>query len=142
MDLQPLRPTMSERQNSHRLNLPGTESEGDREERREEAEEKATALRDDKLVEAAGVHGERLFPHDERTLVPQLTVENVEKLERQASSGRNLRSEFKRKNLSLIGNSNSAELVTEERKEREKSNERPKVERRWRHSERTITEHD
>ncbi|CAG8952830.1 hypothetical protein HYFRA_00007543, partial [Hymenoscyphus fraxineus] len=48
------RPSMSERQNSHRLRLPGTESEADRAEMREEAERKATALRDEKLVEAAG----------------------------------------------------------------------------------------
>ena len=141
-NLQPLRPTMSERQNSHHLTLPGTESEGDRVERREEAEEKATALRDDKLVEAAGVHGERLVPHEERDPGQKLTVENVGKLEREANSGRNLRSELKRKNSSLAGDSNAAELVVEERVERERSKERPRVERRWRDSERTIREHD
>ncbi len=48
------RPTMSERQNSERLTLPGTENEGERAGKREEAEEKATALRDEKLVIAAG----------------------------------------------------------------------------------------
>ena len=48
------RPTMSERQNSQRLTLPGTESEGHREERRSEAEDMALYLCDEKLVEAAG----------------------------------------------------------------------------------------
>lgn len=41
LSLQRSRPTMSERQNSRRLMLPGIESEGDRAEMREEAEEKA-----------------------------------------------------------------------------------------------------
>jgi hypothetical protein len=141
-DLQPRRPTMSERHNSHRLTLPGTESESDRAERREEAEEKATALRDDKLVEAAGVHRERLVPHEERNPGQKLTVENVGRLEREANSGRNIRSEFKRKNLSLAANGSAAELEAVERLEKEKSNERPRVERRWRDSERTVTGHD
>ena len=99
-------------------------------------------MRDDKLVEAAGVHGERLVPHEERNPGQKLTVENVGRLEREANSGRNIRSEFKRKNLSLVANSSAAELEAVERAEREKSNERPRVERRWRDSERTVTGHD
>jgi hypothetical protein len=140
--LQPPRPTMSERQDSHHLTLPGMESESDRAERREEAEEKATALRDDKLVEAAGVPSERLVPYEERNPGQKLTVENVGRLEREANSGRNIRSEFKRKNLSLAANSSAVELEAVERAEREKSNERPRVERRWRDSERTVTGND
>ena len=140
-NLQPLRPTLSERQNSHRLTLPGTESEGDRAERREEAEAKATALRDEKLVEAAGISGDGLIRHGEKMAPGQkLTVENVGKLEREVT-GRSPRSEFKRRNLSPAGGSSiGAEHGTPERtRERDKSGERPKVERRWRDSERTIT---
>jgi DNA-binding response OmpR family regulator len=91
------RPSLVERQNSQRLTLPGTETEGDRTERRKEAEEKAIALRDDKLVEAAEVPGEGLVPHAISARDPgqRLTVENVEKLDREAGASR-LRSEFKK----------------------------------------------
>jgi hypothetical protein len=83
-ELNPSRPTLSERQNSHRLTLPGIENEGDRAERREEAEAKATSLRDEKLVEAAGGSGEVLLLHEEnRTPSQELTVENVGRLERE-----------------------------------------------------------
>ena len=138
--LQDPRPTMSERQNSHRLTLPGTESEGDRVERREEAEEKATALRDEKLVDAAGV-GDRLLPHveEQRTSAQKLTVENVGKLEREVKS-RSPRSEFKNRNTSLTGDSAGAEQGTDsDMRDREKGGERPRFGRRVRDSERTIT---
>lgn len=42
--------------------LPGTESEGDRGLQRVEAEEKATALRDDKLIAASGAHLHHITP--------------------------------------------------------------------------------
>ncbi|TVY81195.1 Two-component system protein A [Lachnellula suecica] len=128
--LQEPRPSMTERQNSHRLTLPGTETEGDRAEQRSEAEEKATSLRDDKLVEAAGVSGERLVPHLERTDAQKLTVENVGKLDNQVKP-RTPRPEFKKKNRS--GDSLSTEV------DQEKGSERPKFSRRVRDSERTIT---
>lgn len=145
--LQNLRPSMKERQNSHRLTLPGTESEGERANRREEAEEKAIALRDDKLVEAAGVQtGERLplLQSEGPTSAQKLTIENVGKLEREVGhvtkdSGMLTRTEFK-KNLSLAGESTGAELGDEEdSKSKGSAPKRPKVRRRWVDSERTIT---
>jgi len=136
------RPTMSECQDSHRLVLPGTESEADRVERREEAEEKATALRDDKLVEAAGVMGERPNIQEHGSASQKLTEENVGKLDREANA-RGPRSEFKGRNLSPAGDSMGAERGTDERTtpSREETGERPKMERRWRESEKTVTGH-
>jgi CheY-like chemotaxis protein len=118
------RPTMSERQNSHRLTLPGMESEGDRAERREEAEEKATALRDEKLVEAASVHGERLVPPhgEERVQEQKLTVENVGRLEREVEDRAGLR---------------GSRVEGKEGREESRSRERPRME--WMDSERTVT---
>lgn len=144
--LKPPRPTMSERQNSHTLTLPGIENEGDRVERREEAEEKATALRDEKLVEAAAGHpGERLAPPEEKRNPGQkLTVENVGKLDREVGykgktktkGGRSPRSEYLKRNLSGEGLALSDK--GEENGER-KSGERPRLERRGMDSERTVT---
>lgn len=139
------RPTMSERQNSHSLTLPGTESEGDRAERREEAEEKATALRDEKLVEAASFHGERLMPPhgDGRLSGQKLTVENVGKLEREAEKIGGLRTpraDVEGRSLSKGINVSGAEEMSEVLKmEKSRSKERPKMERRWMDSERTVT---
>ncbi len=120
------RPTMSERQNSQRLTLPGTENEGDRAGRREEAEEKATALRDEKMVDAASHHGERLLP-PEKVPGQMLTVENMGKLEREVERGEGLRSP--RSNAS-----NGSNASGDEGKEK-----RPRMERRWMDSQRTIT---
>jgi CheY-like chemotaxis protein len=132
------RPTMSERQNSHRLTLPGMESEGDRAERREEEEEKATALRDEKLVEAASTHGERLAPSGEgRPAGQKLTVENVGKLEREVGT-RIPRTELKQGALST-GLKVDLSEETGEVEKREKRGERPKMERRLMDSERTVT---
>jgi len=131
---------MSERQNSHQLALPGTETEGDRAERREEAEEKATALRDEKLVDAAGV-GDRLHSHVEKqgTSAQKLTVENMGKLDREVRS-RSPRSELKKKHTSMTGDSAGAETGTDsEMTDREHLGERPTFERRVMDSERTIT---
>lgn len=150
LKIQTSRPTMSERQNSNSLTLPGTESEGDRAERREEAEEKATALRDEKLVEAAttGSHGEsmRLVPSKdgEREKGQKLTVENVGKLEREAEKSGRLRSPRPK----VKGRSFSTGFdVSDEGRNGEgsgnrgksRSGERPKMERRWMDSERTVT---
>jgi len=88
------RPTVQERHNSHRLVLPGAESEGDRAERREHAEEKATSLRDEKLVDLANSTGPNEFMHalpsqltpNEEKSEPglQLTAENISKLDKQS----------------------------------------------------------
>ncbi|KAN0093826.1 hypothetical protein V8E51_017010 [Hyaloscypha variabilis] len=118
------RPTLSERQNSHRLTLPGTESEGERAEWREEAEEKATALRDEKLVDAASTHGERLVPpHGDERAGQQLTVENVGKLDWEVERGGGMRS--------------PRPLEEKGRREQDRSAERPKM--AWMDSERTVT---
>jgi CheY-like chemotaxis protein len=93
----PPRPTTLERQNSRRLVLPGPESEGDRADMRNEAEEKAIRLRDDKLVEAAGGggYGSGTMHTFALTHVPgrtpeeagqRLTVENVGRLELEAEA--------------------------------------------------------
>jgi hypothetical protein len=105
---------------------------------REEAEEKATALRDKKLVEAASAHGGRLVPpHGEERLSGQkLTVENVGKLEREVGKSGGLRSrrpEVKRRTSSKGGNFSGGE----EKREKSRSGERPRME--WMDSERTIT---
>jgi CheY-like chemotaxis protein len=139
------RPSMSERQNSHRLTLPGTESEGDRAGMREEAEEKATALRDEKLVEAANTYGERLAPlhGDNRLSGQKLTVENVGRLEREAETIEGLRTprpSGKGRSLSTGLNGGNADETDSVRKSEEsRSKERPKMERRWLDSERTVT---
>ena len=139
--LQPSRPTVSERQNSHCLTLPGTESEGERVERREEAEEKATALRDEKLVDAAGVSGDRLLSHveEQRPNAPKLTVENVGRLEREVRS-KSPRTDFelRKRSSSLMGDSEpGTDPGTRDRDI--KAGERPRLERRVRDSQRTIT---
>lgn len=83
MNLSP-RPTTGERQHSHTLTLPGIENEGDRAVQRAQAEEKATSLRNDKLVEAAG-NGVSLpsFPHGNgiEAKRQKLTVENIGRLD-------------------------------------------------------------
>lgn len=149
--LQP-RPSMSERQNSHSLTLPGTESEGDRVERREEAEEKATALRDEKLVEAASGHpGERMVaPHGqkgEKEKGQMLTVENMGKLDREVGykgktktkEGRSPRSEYLRRNFSVEGSALSGNGNGKDEGHGNANGERPRYERRAMDSERTVT---
>lgn len=126
METDRLRPTMSEKQNSQRLTLPGTESEGDRAGRREEAEEKATALRDEKMVDAASYHGERLLP-PEKVPGQMLTVENMGRLEREVGRGEGRSPRSNASNGSNVSGS-------EEGKEK-----RPRMERRWMDSQRTIT---
>jgi CheY-like chemotaxis protein len=136
--------SMNERQNSHHLTLPGPESEGDRVERREEAEEKATMLRDEKLVEAASAHGERLVPPGEgRPPGQKLTVENVGKLEREVEKiggVRTPRSEFQQRTLSAgINYVGEDQVDGVEKTEKCRSGERPRMERRWMDSESTVT---
>jgi len=92
------RPTIQKRQHSHRLVLPSAETEADRVERREHAEEKATSLRDGKLVDLANNTGSNEFSHTlSSQLTPkeekpepsmQLTAENVSKLDQESSGGR------------------------------------------------------
>jgi len=150
------RPAMSDRQSSHHLNLPGTESESDRAERREELEEKATALRDDKLVEIAGggTPGDRI-PHEDRELGQRLTVENVGKLEREVNNSEQQRRKGKRKEKSSGASDVRAGGRTEGNDSMDVSPagsmesdsgsgamSRPKVGRRWKDSQRTITGHE
>ncbi|XMA18471.1 hypothetical protein WAI453_011262 [Rhynchosporium graminicola] len=169
--MKPERPSMSERQSSHQLTLPGTENEGDREGKREEAEEKATALRDEKLVIAAAKPGEIV------TLTPSslgapgngapfqaLTEENVGKLEREALNASAQRPEHSKRKVSMAitadsmaKENGSAECSPdsegmgkrgvglrggEDENTRSESRERPKVARRWMDSQRTITSLD
>jgi CheY-like chemotaxis protein len=139
------RPTRRERQASHNLTLPGTESEGDRAERREEAEEKATALRDEKLVDAAGSHGERVVvPHtEERDKGQILTVDNVRKLEREADESGGLSNpNLGAGSITSTGTGVNVGEEGGERRGESKSGERPRIERRWMDSDRTITGRD
>lgn len=131
------RPTMSERHNSHRLRLPGTESEGDRAEMREEAEEKATALRDEKLVEAAGIVGGLPVGMGgggiEGSVSPgqRLTEENVGRLESEVLA-RTPRSEAR-------VNGGGDEGGSEGESQNRESSQRPSMtSRRWMDSERTV----
>ncbi len=144
-EMKSLRPTMRERQKSRELTLPGLESEADRVARRQELEEIAIALRYEKLVEAAGQPGVKVI-HGEREKGAELTIENVEKLEREVNGS--VKRPVPKRQKSFVG---SVEMV-EERDEGEESNGvlekepvgkslRPKVERGWRDSERTITGH-
>jgi len=126
------RPTVMERQNSHRLTLPGIESEGDRVQKRSDDEEKALALRDDKLVELAGGPGEGFLSHDKvrEESQQQLTVENVDKLHQETRGG------LKRED------SMAAEPDTDSIPEHVlQKSERPKVTRLWR-SDKTVRQAD
>lgn len=134
------RPTMSERQNSHRLRLPGTESEGDRAEMREEAEEKATALRDEKLVEAAGVTGGIPASMDGAVSPGQrLTEENVGRLESEVLA-RTPRSETRLNGGTGIagGDRDEGVMSSDEGQSRESSQRPGMTSRRWMDSERTV----
>ncbi|KAH8596584.1 hypothetical protein B0O99DRAFT_509494 [Bisporella sp. PMI_857] len=121
------RPTMSERTNSQQLTLPGPETEGERAERRNEAEEKAGFLRDDKLVEMAGASRESFSHKSSRPSGQALTVENMGKLQQETKEDFTSRSSL----------SKDESLDAEQGSDKE-SVGRPKVERRWRDSERTI----
>jgi len=122
------RPSLAERQNSHRLILPGTETEGDRLQKRSEAEEKALSLRDDKLVGLACGPGDGFLPHDKvrADSQQQLTIENVGKL---AQETRGL---LKREDSMAAdaGTDSDAEPVP-------RKSERPTVSRQWR-SDKTV----
>lgn len=146
---------MSERQNSQQLTLPGPETEGERAGKREEAEEKATALRDEKLVIAAAGPGEivNLVPSSlggaEDETFQALTEENVGRLEREA--GRSQREEYMKRKVSMAVTADSMGLEpgsaehspesdgTGEENRRSGSRERPAVGRRWMDSQRTVT---
>jgi CheY-like chemotaxis protein len=148
------RPETFERANSHHLTLPGAESEADRLERREEAEEKAIALRDEKLVEAAGMgpgqHGHTpLFPltpvlgEEERGQTQALTEENVGRLEREGMAGME---KEPRRGHEMGGGTSFEDVAVEKCKSggelgngEGSQNLRPPIRRRWRDSERTIT---
>ena len=137
MEMKAPRPTMSERENSHRLTLPGSESEGDRAEHRGRLEEKALALRDEKLVDAAGP-GDGLSPpmSSERQDRggQRLTVENMGRLEREENPGKDTKVK-KIKRESTVDSLEAAESSDDQRS----NGERPRVPRRWKDSQRTVT---
>ena len=149
------RPSMADRQNSHKLTLPYVESEADRLEQREHAEEKASSLRDVKLVGMAGKTGERLILHGEDELEPshRLTFENMDKLAQEVK-GQDDRNEETKLGLSRKDTRDSvgAESRTDmnisslggyapSNGTEKKSSERPRMDDRFRDSERTITGH-
>lgn len=104
------RPSMSERKESYRLRLPEAESEAERVERREAADEKASSLRDDKLIGVAGLCRQGFIPRgeDEKGKGHELTVENMEKLERgMRNSWNQLRRE---KSLRVAGSNESIKV--------------------------------
>jgi len=158
-DTENTRPTMSDRQTSHRLTLPDTETEGDRAERRNIFEEKARKLRDEKLVDAAGPgKGRGLVSNDgERQDQGQkLTVENVGKLEREGKRESQVR-KIKRGEMGdgfVLGgdgdgdgsaDSDSDDYDGGDDDDAPRSSterERPRIERRWQDSQRTVTAHD
>jgi len=135
------RPTMSERQNSRQMVLPGTESEADREERRNEAEEMALFLRDEKMVEAAGSSGEGLLaPHigDMRASSPnmQLTRENVGKLQEEQKREGDFPQGWPK--LERETSNETSNISSDEDVPRTKG-ERPRRQRRWHDSQTTVT---
>jgi CheY-like chemotaxis protein len=155
------RPQLPPRARSHRITLPGPESEGDRVVRRSEAEEKATSLRDEKLIVAAGGASDGILPHlsdHGLTSSQALTRENVGRLEREGLSDkvkeamRGLEStNADSADSSMVAGwgmaavsenmspDPTADLGAEGRRSGESSDSRrPKVSR-WRTSERTIT---
>lgn len=154
------RPSIQERQNSHRLVLPGAETEGDRAERREHAEEKATSLRDGKLVDLANNTGSNEFSHTlSSQLTPkeeksepsmQLTAENVSKLDQESSGSRP--GSYKKPKIKLTRENTMGSIDAEPGTESPASNntreatrdvsmERPRLpkDRKFRDSEMTIT---
>lgn len=138
--LEPPRPTLSERQNSHQLTLPGTESEGDRAQNREMAEEKAVALRDEKLVGAAGPGDVHTSKSDERSRSSQqLTVENIGRLEREVTGTKHRKRELRR---GSTDDSNRVDGGADSDREPRAGKERPQISRRWQDSGRTVTDHD
>lgn len=134
-----------QRQASHHLTLPVAETEGERVVRRSLAEEKATSLRDDKLIVAAGGSEEGLVPHAESTPGHKLTVENVGRLEQEAE--RKSKGEIASGTTNGTGSPSSVDatgLPSAVQSRRgsvirdTESPSRPKYER-WRESERTVT---
>lgn len=108
-----------------RNRLPGPESEGDRGMRRVEAEEKARALRDDKLMNTA--HPLPLHPgHMIRSSssgkparpdapVVALTAENIDKLGREQEEAASSASRLRRRLFSPEGSSSSLEVAARDR---------------------------
>lgn len=154
------RPTITERQNSHRLVLPGTETEGDRIERREHAEEKASSLRDEKLVDLAystGTH-EHALPHSHQVTPSEeiaepsllLTIENIGKLEQEAGSRNSFslgpsKNRLRREDtMGSVDAVKGADSPGSNARDRGVSAERPRLstDRRFRDSDRTITHFD
>lgn len=150
----PTRPPLSSRTNSHHLTLPGTETEGDRVARRNATEEKAMSLRDDKLIVAAGGSDEGIIPQIRGSVGEKLTEANISKLEQEGGgkegygirSPRVVRTDTDEDSMRAVGLETSTrdrqssiddKLLSPESSKRKKG-ERPRVDRRWQDSERTI----
>lgn len=134
------RPTMSERQNSRQLVLPGTESEADREELRLIAQEKALFLRDDKMVEAAGGQSDGLLSQlDREDTVPpgqRLTIENVGRLQQEHDGELSGWGGMQKQTVTESGKTEPGGVA------KGSKGERPKRQRRWHDSQRTVTDND
>lgn len=120
------RPTISERQNSQRLTLPGLESEGDRAEMRYEAEGMAQFARDEKMIAGASEVRDQ-----EAAGGQKLTMENVGILEKEMEKGKGV--EGWGADLKRADTGKSEEV---------QRNGRPKRERRWHDSQCTVTNGD
>ncbi|KAI9744407.1 MAG: hypothetical protein M1818_001936 [Claussenomyces sp. TS43310] len=145
------RPSLMTRTNSHHLTLPGPESEGDRAARRSAAEEKATSLRDEKLIVAAGGGShERSVPHRPESHGQRLTMENVERLEQEEADAKGF--ELRRSgaagdtlgdddddddDASLRASGGGSSLRLNDEAQSSNDGRRPRV-RRWRESEITV----
>ncbi|KAH8813195.1 hypothetical protein F5884DRAFT_328162 [Xylogone sp. PMI_703] len=145
---------MSRNPSSRDLNLPGVENEGDREHMREDAEARATALRDDKLFDAAGgsVGIRRNMSErsdNEKLHLEKLTTANVEKLDSDSKGGERSRSwdlstdenidGDARTSMAEGGDVSPRSKSSGERGSGSQSPERPSVRRRWKDSEMTVT---
>lgn len=149
-----LRPSLPTR-SSHHINLPGVESEGEREARRNATEEKAMSLRDDKLIVAAGGNTEDAIPQLRGSGGEQLTEANVHRLEEEGialSAGGPVRAQKLRRgstndSLQAVGSLTPAKDSMSESQQRgtpttlkpdQTSPQRPIIGRRWKDSERTV----
>lgn len=140
-----IRPSLLARTPSHHLTLPGTESEGDRIASRNAAEEKATSLRDDKLIVAAGGSDEGAIPQVRQMPGQALTEANVEKLEQQADATTPARksrlayADTDRDSIQAVGpDTPSRDNFGPDSLESEGTPQRPKIGRRWQDSGLTI----
>lgn len=158
-DIQPKKDLGEVTKDTRHMVLPTAENEGDRAMRREQAENKAVSLRDDKLIVAAGGAADGLVPHIAEGAGQALTVENVGRLEREGRSAKMGKGRYhavadmdgsESGSMDVDGRSTTPVTRTADRMpqlkvngasgEREdRSPVRPAVARRWHDSEKTVT---